>query len=72
MTSEIDLREAAELLEAMGGVLLEGPRGCGKTSTALNHARSSIRLDAAPEMRELAALDPGALLTGPPPPPARG
>lgn len=28
----------------MGGVVLEGPRACGKTSTGLRHARSYIRL----------------------------
>ena len=33
----------------MGGELLEGPRVCGKTSTALKHARSSVRLDTAPD-----------------------
>lgn len=48
----------------MGGLVLEGPRACGKTSTGLHHARSSIRLDAAPSAVELAELDPAGLLAG--------
>ncbi|MBU6280347.1 MAG: DUF4143 domain-containing protein [Actinomycetales bacterium] len=52
------------LLGAMGGVLLEGPRGCGKTSTGLHHARSSVRLDESPNHIELASLDPRLLLQG--------
>ena len=55
------------LLGALGGVLIEGPRGCGKTTTALEHAKSSVRLDAGPQVLELASIDPGALLTGPAP-----
>lgn len=53
-----------ELLESMGAVLVEGPRGCGKTSTALQQARSSIRLDRSPERVQLAELDPASLLIG--------
>ena len=52
------------LLTAMGGVVIEGPRGCGKTSTGLHHAHSSVRLDAAPQAIELAGLDPSAVLAG--------
>ncbi len=43
---------------------MEGPRACGKTSTGLRHARSSIRLDASPAAVELAELDPASLLQG--------
>ena len=57
----------AELLAALGGVLVEGPRGCGKTTTALQHARSQIRMDSGPQVIELASLDPKALLSGPTP-----
>jgi len=56
-----------ELLAAMGGVLIEGPRGCGKTTTALQQAGSSVRLDASPSLLELVDLDPKALLEGPTP-----
>jgi predicted AAA+ superfamily ATPase len=53
-----------DLLAALGGVLVEGPRGCGKTTTALQHARSHIRLDSGPNVLELASLDPVGLLAG--------
>jgi predicted AAA+ superfamily ATPase len=53
-----------DLLAALGGVLVEGPRGCGKTTTALQHARSHIRLDSGPTVLELASLDPLGLLAG--------
>lgn len=56
-----------EHLQAMGGVLLEGPRGCGKTATGLHHSRSSVRLDSSPEMAHLADLSPQQLLAGPTP-----
>lgn len=48
----------------MGAVLIEGPRACGKTSTALQQAASSLRLDRSPEALQLADLDPGSLLQG--------
>nr|WP_300147449.1 DUF4143 domain-containing protein [Propionicimonas sp.] len=51
-------------LHAMGGVLIEGPRGCGKTSTGLEHSRSSLRLDSSPQLVELASLNPAELLKG--------
>lgn len=54
----------AELLQSMGAVLIEGPRGCGKTSTALEQAASSLRLDRSPELVALASLDPSQLLQG--------
>lgn len=53
-----------DLLAALGGVLVEGPRGCGKTTTALQHAGSNVRLDSGPNVLELASLDPVGLLAG--------
>ena len=53
-----------DLLAALGGVLVEGPRGCGKTTTALRHAASHVRLDSGPNVLELAALDPVGVLAG--------
>lgn len=53
-----------ELLRAVGGVVIEGPRACGKTSTGLQHARSSVRLDSSPQLIELAELNPSQLLDG--------
>lgn len=63
LSRTIDAR-VERLLGALGGVVLEGPRACGKTSTGLRHARSSIRLDASPAAVELAELDPASLLQG--------
>lgn len=51
-------------LASLGGVVLEGPRACGKTATGLQHARSAIRLDASPSAVQLADLDPRSLLQG--------
>ena len=35
----------AEKLEAMGAVLIEGPKACGKTKTAEQHAKSVLYMD---------------------------
>lgn len=51
-------------LHTFGAVLIEGPRSAGKTMTGVQHAASSIRLDASPELVELARLSPGRLLEG--------
>lgn len=56
--------QLSELLTSLGGVLIEGPRGCGKTTTALQQAGSSVRLDRSPGIVDLAALNPQALLEG--------
>jgi predicted AAA+ superfamily ATPase len=62
MARVVDDRVEA-LLRAMGGVVIEGARACGKTSTGLEHARSEVRLDSDPAAR-LAELDPASLLEG--------
>lgn len=62
MDAEID-----ETLGALGAVVVEGPRACGKTWTAARHARSEVRLDGVPRAAELAELDPRPLLDGPTP-----
>ncbi|MDO4258406.1 MAG: DUF4143 domain-containing protein [Actinomycetaceae bacterium] len=54
----------SELLGGMGAVVIEGPRACGKTSTALQIARSSVRLDRSPELVALAELSPAEILRG--------
>lgn len=51
-------------LRAAGAVLLEGPKACGKTSTASKQAASSVRLDASPQIRTAALGDPTILLPG--------
>lgn len=35
----------ADKLEAMGAVLIEGPKACGKTRTAEQHAKSVLYMD---------------------------
>ena len=56
-----------EHLDAFGAVLLEGPKWCGKTTTAEQHSRSVIKLQD-PDMREeyvaTAAAKPSLLLQG--------
>lgn len=51
-------------LTSIGGVLLEGARAVGKTTTGLHHAASYVRLDADPDVAALAALEPRAVLAG--------
>lgn len=54
-------------LAVMGAVALEGPKACGKTETARQHAASEVRLDIDEAAAELARLDPGLVLDGPTP-----
>lgn len=51
------------LLSVAGAVVIEGPRACGKTMTAVNAARSAIFLDTA-EAQELLVVDPQLVLNG--------
>ena len=57
----------AEWLEAFGAILIEGPKWCGKTTTAEQVAKSVIKLQA-PDMRDeylaTAATKPSLLLIG--------
>lgn len=62
------LRRAVDLtvsldLGAMGAVLLEGARGCGKTETGAQHAKSEFAVDRA-QNRRLAELNPAVALQG--------
>ena len=54
-------------LEAKGAVLVEGPKWCGKTTTATQVAKSVLKMDN-PKTKEqnlsLAKLDPQRLLKG--------
>lgn len=56
--------ELATRLRATGAVLVEGPRGCGKTQTALQAARSAVRLDRDRAARRAGELNPALLLAG--------
>lgn len=57
----------ADKLEAKGAVVVEGPKWCGKTTTAMQAARSIIRVDE-PGKRDaniqLSEIDPARLLEG--------
>lgn len=53
-----------DYLAAFGALIVEGARATGKTSTALRHAASSVRLDRSPELVELARLSPDLVLAG--------
>ena len=56
--------ELANRLRATGAVLVEGPRGCGKTQTALQAAKSAVRLDRDQAARRAGELNPALLLDG--------
>ncbi len=56
--------EVAEALASSPAVLIEGPRGCGKTWTGQRFARSQIMLDGSEALRIAAEVDPHSLLEG--------
>jgi predicted AAA+ superfamily ATPase len=51
-------------LRSAGAVVLEGPKACGKTTTARQQAASLVRLDASPQLRAAGQVDPELLLAG--------
>ncbi|MDR0847532.1 MAG: DUF4143 domain-containing protein [Propionibacteriaceae bacterium] len=59
----IDDRVDAVLAD-MASVVIQGPRGCGKTTTGLHHAQSSIHLDNPGQIATLADQDRATLLAG--------
>lgn len=59
--------EIDEYLEMIGAILIEGPKWCGKTTTAEQHAKSNIKLqDTAQSENYLkwAKIEPSLLLEG--------
>lgn len=60
-------KQLKDNLEAFGAVLIEGPKWCGKTTTAMQQANSVLQLQD-PDTREgylaTAAIRPSLLLTG--------
>lgn len=56
--------ELAELLEASGAVLVEGPKACGKTATAMRVAASKVLLDIDDNVRRMIGIDPAVALEG--------
>jgi hypothetical protein len=53
--------ELSERLTSIGAVLIDGPKGCGKTETALRQAKSSVRFDTDANARALLGLNPDEL-----------
>ena len=56
--------ELRERLGANGAVLIEGPKACGKTETALQIANSSVMLDIDVQAKLALAVDPSLVLEG--------
>ncbi len=56
--------ELKDRLRTAGAVVLEGPKAVGKTETAIQQAKSIVRLDVDLAVRQAAAVDPGLVLGG--------
>ncbi len=56
--------EVAEVLASSPAVLIEGPRGCGKTWTGQRFANSEVILDSSEALRIAAEVDPDSILEG--------
>lgn len=54
-------------LASQGAVLIEGPRACGKTTTARQFAASEVLLDIDEDARQAAEVEPSLVLQGPTP-----
>jgi len=59
--------ELADRLAASGAVVVEGPKACGKTSTARQAAASEVLLDVDANARQAMAVAPALVLAGPTP-----
>ncbi|MDR0523419.1 MAG: DUF4143 domain-containing protein [Candidatus Methanoplasma sp.] len=55
--------QVREALEIFGGLLIEGPKWCGKTSTGLHHSRSVLYVGDE-NSAEMARMDPSLALEG--------
>ncbi len=62
--SRIVDQELKHLLAAMGAVVLEGPKACGKTETARQVVASEVRLDIDQNARNAVSIDPSLILEG--------
>ncbi|MXW42915.1 MAG: ATP-binding protein [Acidimicrobiia bacterium] len=56
--------EVVEALASSPAVLIEGPRGCGKTWTGQRFANSEVFLDGSEVLRIAAEVDPNSILEG--------
>lgn len=57
----------AQSLRRTGALLIEGPKGCGKTATARHHGQSEIKVDIDPDVEISMGVDPMLVLQGPTP-----
>jgi predicted AAA+ superfamily ATPase len=57
-------RKIEKKLKSTGGIMLKGVRFCGKTTTAMRHSASFVRLDESELVREQATLVPQIILQG--------
>ena len=53
-----------DALDALGAVLIEGVKGCGKTHLARRRAASEILLDQVSDPGHMLAVNPGLVLDG--------
>src|SRR5690554_2741040 len=60
-------RELGERLGYIGAVLIEGPKACGKTATASQHAKTVFRFDEDAVARSFVQLSPERLFDRPTP-----
>lgn len=56
--------ELDQRLSSVGGIVVEGPKACGKTTTSRKFAASEVRLDVDQNAREAVAVDPSLVLGG--------
>ena len=54
-------------MSAVGAIVIEGPKACGKTATARQLAASEVLLDVDQNARETITLEPALVLDGPTP-----
>lgn len=57
-------KEIEKRLSSAGGVVVEGPKACGKTTTARQFAESEVLLDVDQSAREAVKVDPKLILEG--------
>src|SRR5690348_10160870 len=60
-------RELEERLSYIGAVLIEGPKACGKTATATQHAKTVYKFDEDETARNFLKLSPERLFNNPTP-----
>lgn len=65
--ARVNDRQLRDRLDALGAVVIEGVKGCGKTATARELAASEVLLDVDVAAAQAAGVDPRLILDGPVP-----